>query len=230
MSCPSPLNKSKADWERTEGEVETNHALRVTLCEGCQRRPLGPTQRYRHPSNTPAHAHPWASMPFLHIRVVVLLIGEAMDFAPLFVIPSRMHSRVQTTSPLNKRDVLPFSVQQKRAGVSCHHPLHNRRAGARAIAMTQGRLRTYPMAGCSLDVPSSSRPSTTQKWHGECRGTRWHDVVYSSERVYIVGLVVLLALDFGHCRFYEFDLQLETCSPGGCGMQTPCMLVGKWDW
>ena len=71
-----------------------------------------------------------------------------------------------------------------------------------------------------------------KKPHEKCRGTRWHEVVDSSERVYVVGLVVLLdaALGFGHCRFYEFDLQLETCSPGGCGMQTPCRLVGKWDW
>ena len=52
-----------------------------------------------------------------------------------------------------------------------------------------------------------------------------------SEQVYIVGLVLLdSALDFGHCRLYEFDLLLEACSPGGCGMETPCKLVGKWDW
>ena len=72
----------------------------------------------------------------------------------------------------------------------------------------------------------------SRKRHEKCRGTLWHEVVYSSGQVYIVGLVVLLdvALDFGHCRFYEFDLQLETCSSGGCGMQTPCGPVGKWDW
>ena len=53
-----------------------------------------------------------------------------------------------------------------------------------------------------------------------------------SEQVYIIGLVVLLdsALDFGHCPLYEFDQLLEACSPGGGGMETPCKLVGKWDW
>ena len=70
-----------------------------------------------------------------------------------------------------------------------------------------------------------------RKRHEKCRGTLWHEVVHFSEQVYIVGLVLLdSALDFGHCRLYEFDLLLEACSPGGCGMETPCKLVGKWDW
>ena len=70
-----------------------------------------------------------------------------------------------------------------------------------------------------------------RKRHEKCRGTLWHEVVHFSEQVYIVGLVLLdSALDFGHYRLYEFDLLLEACSPGGCGMETPCKLVGKWDW
>ena len=82
--------------------------------------------------------------------------------------------------------------------------------------MTQGRVRTSSMMGCSTDDGVFYRcgciiqAEHNKKRHEKCRGTLWREVVYSSEQVYIAGLVVLLdaALDFGHCRFYEFDLQL----------------------
>ena len=77
----------------------------------------------------------------------------------------------------------------------------------------------------------------SRKRHEKCRGTLWHEVVYSSGQVYIVGLVALpdAALDSGQCRFYEFDLQLEwrphgEPAPLEVRARTPCRLVGKWDW
>ena len=76
-----------------------------------------------------------------------------------------------------------------------------------------------------------------RKRHEKNRGTLWHEIVFSAQDVYIVGLVVLLdaELDFGNCRFYEFDLQIETrprgeLAPLEVRTQTPCRYVGKWDW
>ena len=99
------------------------------------------------------------------------------------------------------------------------------------LARSRLRLRDWRSAAHASNMPArASSPSArinrlTAVEEGEGLAAR-------KARVRSVGLVVLLdaALDFGHCRFYEFDLQLETCSSGGCGMQTPCRLVGKWDW
>ena len=53
-----------------------------------------------------------APMPFLHIRVVVLILGEAMDFAPLFVIPLANALAGPDHFSVEKIDVLPFSVKK----------------------------------------------------------------------------------------------------------------------
>jgi len=71
--------------------------------------------------------------------------------------------------------------------------------------------------------------------HEKNRGTLWHEIVFPAKYVYIVGLVVLpdTHLEFGHSRFYELDLNLETrprgaLTPRVVETQTPKRLVEKW--
>ena len=157
-----------------------------------------------------------APMPFLHIRVVVLLLGEAMDFAPLFLIPLANALAGPDHFSVEKKRCLAI-LRSKKASRCVLPPSAPQQARGRKDDCDDTRTIANIFDGgvffrCAFIIQAEHN----KKWHGKCRGTRWHEVVYSSERVYIVGLVVFLALDFGHCRFYEFDLQLETCSPGGC--------------
>ena len=74
-----------------------------------------------------------------------------------------------------------------------------------------------------------------RKRHEKNRGTLWHEIVFSEEDVYIVGLVVLpdSHLEFGHARFYEFNLDHETrprgaLTPRVVEAQIPLRHVEKW--